>query len=252
MKNKRSVGWTKAWFYFKFPLDMRPRGAKTAHAHRSHMSALNFRMKPSVQDLSDDSFIWACKNIGGRDAVEEFISCGVWPLSAGVSFEHVKVGLTPASQLKVPLPHFSLLHEDGEDDPQLLVRVKQEARNIVGSYTHAEHEACITSLLNNDHLNHVLDVVGVSHEPCPVPISAEFLKKRKADGAAKISSKCPKVTEKKSVTPVKVSGSCTSARSMADAAAADKFAKLRKATIPRVIASATAACVMPRARILEV
>jgi hypothetical protein len=59
------------------------------------MSALNFHTKPSVQhsvdDLSDDAFIWAYKNIGGRDAVEEFMSCGVWPLSAGVDFEQVKV-----------------------------------------------------------------------------------------------------------------------------------------------------------------
>jgi hypothetical protein len=74
---------------------------KTVHALRSHMSALNFRMKPSVSysipDLNDDALIWASQNIGGRDAVEEFVSCGICLLSAGVDFEHVKVGLTPIS-----------------------------------------------------------------------------------------------------------------------------------------------------------
>jgi hypothetical protein len=58
-------------------------------------------MKPTIsdsaQDLNDDAFVWASQNIGGRDAVEEFVSCGGWLLSAGVDFEHVKVDLAPVS-----------------------------------------------------------------------------------------------------------------------------------------------------------
>jgi hypothetical protein len=90
------------------------------------MSALSFRTKPSIQDfedLSDDAFIWACKNIRGQDIVEEFVSCGVWLQSAGVNFEHVEVHFTPVSQLKVPLPRFLLFHEDEVDDAHLLARV---------------------------------------------------------------------------------------------------------------------------------
>jgi hypothetical protein len=70
------------------------------------MSALKFGMKPSIEnsgeDLSDDAFIWASKCIGGQDTMEEFVSSGVWPLAADVSFKQVKVGLTPISKLKVP------------------------------------------------------------------------------------------------------------------------------------------------------
>jgi hypothetical protein len=88
-KNKWSADWTKAWFYCKVPLHPCPQGGKTIHALRSYMSALNFHMKPSIQDsvgdFNDDAFVWACKNIRGRDVVEEFMSCGVWPLSAGVN-----------------------------------------------------------------------------------------------------------------------------------------------------------------------
>jgi hypothetical protein len=93
------------------------------------------------------------------------MSCGVWPLSAGVDFGHVKVDLTLASQLKVRLPHFPLSREDEEDDAQLLATVEQEARNILGGYTRAEHEACVASLPNNGGLNHVLKVAGVSYGP---------------------------------------------------------------------------------------
>jgi hypothetical protein len=57
-----------------------------------------------------------------------------------------------------------------------------------------EHKACIASLPNNDCLNRVLEVVGVAYGPRLVLVSTEVLKKRKADAAAKVSTKCPKVT----------------------------------------------------------
>jgi hypothetical protein len=234
-------------------------GRETVHALRSDICTLNFCMKPSVQDfvedLSDDALVWAYKNIKDRDAVEEFMSCGIWPLSAGVNFEHVKVGLTPASQLKVPLPSFPLSHKEGQDDVQLLVRVQQEARNIVGRYTCAEHEACIVSLPNNSRLNHVFDVAGVAYGPHPVPISAEVLKKRKVDAAVKVSTKCPKVTEKKGAGLTKLSGSHVSGSSKQPSGVdipPAKLAKLSKGTIPRVIASAAAASIMPETRIKDV
>jgi hypothetical protein len=52
------------------------------------------------------------------------MSCSVWPLAANVSFEHVKVSLSPVSKLRVPLPRFPLSREDHEDDIGFLVRVE--------------------------------------------------------------------------------------------------------------------------------
>jgi hypothetical protein len=89
-----------------------PTGGESVHALHSHMSALRFHTKPPFDcpgdDLSDVAFIQASQCIGGRDAVEEFVSCGVWPLAAGVNFEQVKVGVTPVSKLKVPSTQISL------------------------------------------------------------------------------------------------------------------------------------------------
>jgi hypothetical protein len=114
------------------------------------MSTLKFHMKPYFKchhdDLSNEAFIWASKCIGGRDAVEEFVCCGVWPQAIGVNFEHVKVRETLVSKLKVPLPRFPLRRKDDEYDTEFLARVEQEARVIVGSYTRMEHEACIFGL----------------------------------------------------------------------------------------------------------
>jgi hypothetical protein len=87
-----------------------------------------------------------------------------------------------------------------------------------------------------------------------VPISMEVLRKRKADVAAKVWGKRPKVTEKKGAVPAKVSRSRVSANSMwpsgVDILLA-KSVKLSKGTIPRVIASAAAACIMPVTRVSE-
>jgi hypothetical protein len=115
-------------------------------ALRSHMSCLNFWTKPffncADDDLSDGTFVWASKHIGGRDVMEEFIACNVWPLAMGISFKQVKVGMTPVSKLKVLLPRFVVAHEYDEDAAEFLARVKKEARLLVGSYTRPEHEAC--------------------------------------------------------------------------------------------------------------
>jgi hypothetical protein len=111
------------------------------------MSSLNFRTKTSIEDsgkdLRDDACVWASRNIEGQDTVQEFASCGVLPLAGNVSFEDVKVDLTLVSKLKVHLPRFSLSRED---DAHFRARVEQEARNIVVSYTRAEHEACVSGL----------------------------------------------------------------------------------------------------------
>jgi hypothetical protein len=204
VKNKWSARWTKAWFYWKVPLQACSQGGKYVHALRSHMSCLNFWMKPSFEctddDLSDNAFVWASKHIGGQDVMEEFIVCNVWPLAVGISFEQVKVGVTLVSKLKVPLSRFAVARED---DAKFLARVEKEARVLVGSYTHPEHKVCAV-LPNNGRLNRVLELTGVAYGPRPAPILTEVLKKRKADSVGKTISKCPKALEKKRAEHVKI------------------------------------------------
>jgi hypothetical protein len=120
---------------------------------------------------------------------------------------------------------------------------------------HAEHEACTTSLPNNGRLNRVLEVVGVAYGSCPMPVSAEVLKKREADAIAKVLAKRPKVTEKKGAGLAKVSGLHASGGSKwpsgADIPPA-KSAKLSKGIVPRAITSAAATCIMPEMCISKV
>jgi hypothetical protein len=178
---------------------------------------MNFHMKPissdTTQDLIDDAFVWASQNIRGRDVVEEFLSCGIWPLSTGIDFEHVKVDFNLVSWLKMLLPKFPKRRQGEKDDVRFLERVEQEARNIVGSYMRTKNEAYLASIPNNDRLNRVLELTGVSYGPHPVPVSAEVLKKRKADAAAKVSGKRSKVAEKKIALAAKIFGLSVGANS---------------------------------------
>jgi hypothetical protein len=207
------------------------------------MSALMFHTKPSIEnsgeDLSDDAFVWVSKCIGGRDVVEEFVSCGVWPLATGASFKHVKVDLTPISKPKVPLPRFP-----GEDDVGFPARVEQEARVIVGNYTCTEHEACIVGFQINGRSNRVLELARVAYGPLPTPVSAEVLKKRKADATGNVLAKRPKVPEKKRIKPTKVTMAHVKGglkwSSYTDISSANS-AKLSKSVVPHAIASAAAA-----------
>jgi hypothetical protein len=110
--------------------------------------------------------------------------------------------------LKVLLPKFATVHkDDNENDVQFLVGVELEAEGIVGSYTKAEHDACLMHVRNGGRLNHIFELVGVAYGPRAVPGTDEFTKvmwKRKLDAARKNPSKCPKAAGKKKMNATKI------------------------------------------------
>jgi hypothetical protein len=182
------------------------------HALRSHMSSLRFRTKPPFDcpddDLSDAAFVWASKFIGGRDAMVEFVACGVWLLGAGVNFDQVSVGMTPVSKLKVPLPNFVASHKYYIDDVKFLARVELDAKVIVGSYTRPKHDTCIARLHNEGRLNCVLELTGLAYGPRSVPdfdALNEASKKWKTYSIGKVLAKRLEAPEKKKAETTKTS-----------------------------------------------
>lgn len=83
------------------------------HALRSHNSALEFLMELPVDcpdtDTWDVAFVKASSAIGNCDAVEEYLACGLYPLSASFSLREVADGITRVLKLRVPLPKFFVL-----------------------------------------------------------------------------------------------------------------------------------------------
>jgi hypothetical protein len=178
---------------------------------RSHICGLDFRMEPPFKCADDDSrdvaFVKAAKFIGGRDAIEEYLACGMYPLSADVGFERVVDGVNPVSRLKLPLPKFEAVRKDDGDNVHFLVRVDLDAEGVVGSYTRPEHDACIASLRNGGRLNHVFELARVAYGSRPVPGTNAFTeasKKRKMDVARKPPLKHMKAPEKRKGETMKI------------------------------------------------
>jgi hypothetical protein len=205
-----------------------------------------FSMEPPFDcpkdNLSDSAFVWASKFIEGRDAIEEFVAYGVWPLVASVSFDQVSVDAIAVSKLKVPLPKFVAAHRDGEDEADFLARVELEAKVIVGSYTCPEHDACIAGLENNGRLYRVLELARLAYEPRSIPCSnapTEVSKKRKMDATGKGLLKCPRAPRKKvaKTTKTSVPQEKPSLKRPSDMdLSMAKSAKLSKKTMPHAIA----------------
>jgi hypothetical protein len=82
------------------------------YALRLSMATLDFLTEPSFE-CADDDFrdLVSARAIGlisGRDAVEEYLACGMFPLSASFGFIGITDGETPISKVALPLPEFPL------------------------------------------------------------------------------------------------------------------------------------------------
>jgi hypothetical protein len=196
VKNKWSAGWIRAWFYCKVPLLRSPHRGKSVFTLCLSMTPLDFTTEPSFEcangDSSDAAFVHDVSLIGGRDAVEEYLACRMFPLLANFGFAEIMDGETPVSKVVVPLPEFPLARFEGESNDCFLARVELDAENMVGSYGRAEHDACIQTLPNVGYLNRVFEKAGVAYGPRPQPgteASTEVAKKRKVVACVKSSGK---------------------------------------------------------------
>jgi hypothetical protein len=101
--------------------------------------------------------------------VEEYMACGMLPLSINFGFAKVVDGETSMSKVNAPLPEFPLARAEGENNDRLLERVELEVENDVGGYNQTEHDACIKSLRNRGCLNRAFEKVRVAYTSCPQP-----------------------------------------------------------------------------------
>jgi hypothetical protein len=92
VRNKWTSGWDGNWFYCRVPLeqtvDVRGKGT---YPLSCTMTPLNYAMEVTFEcgptDANVAAFTEAALIIGGHDAVEEFLACGLWPLSEKFGFK---------------------------------------------------------------------------------------------------------------------------------------------------------------------
>jgi hypothetical protein len=135
------------------------------------MSVLDYTMEVEVDcldtDVCDTTFIRATTMIGGRDAVDEFLACGMYPLSSGFGFKDVAIATTAGSKVETTILIFPVEAIPTESTNRFLVKVETDAEKILGRYGPREHDACVLAMLpNSGHLNRVLEQMGVPYALC--------------------------------------------------------------------------------------
>jgi hypothetical protein len=133
------------------------------------MTGLNFAMKASFKCLDDNAgdvaFVRATCTIGSRDAVEEYMACGLFPLSASFGLVKIVEGEMPVSKLVVPMPLFPIARLPEETNDGFMARVELAAANVIGQYAHEEHDVCIVAVPNEGQVNRVFEQVSVPYRP---------------------------------------------------------------------------------------
>jgi hypothetical protein len=101
------------------------------YAPHLRMSKLDYAVEPKVECLDDDpndaAFIRTTATTRGRDAVDEYVACKIYPLAAGFGFDSVPLGTTPVSKVDTPLPLFAVGNVAVEHTAHLLEEIEREA-----------------------------------------------------------------------------------------------------------------------------
>jgi hypothetical protein len=115
------------------------------YALHSWMSELYYTVEPEVEcpnnNPNNAAFVRATTTIGGRDAVEEYVACKIYPLAASFGFESVPLGMTPVSKVETPLPLFIVGTIAVEHVDQFLVKVETKAGRVLGRFRPREYDA---------------------------------------------------------------------------------------------------------------
>jgi hypothetical protein len=86
----------------------------------------------------------------------------------------VSLGTTPISKVETPLPPFAVGRVAAEYTARVMAEVEMEAKKVLGSFGPKEYDTlCMVNILSGNHLNRVLEQMGVSYAPRPLPGSEQ-------------------------------------------------------------------------------
>jgi hypothetical protein len=109
---------------------------------RSTMALLDYLTDPPLEcdpgDVNMEAFADLASVIRGRDAVEEFLACGIWPLSESCEFE-VERKETPFSKVIVPMSKVTPIIWKQESEAAFQAWIVATANLLVGNYCVTEH-----------------------------------------------------------------------------------------------------------------
>jgi hypothetical protein len=105
--------------------------------------------------------------IEGHDTVEEFLACGLLPLSENFGFQ-VERKESPLSKAMVPMPQVNPIIRAQGPEADFVAWIVNATNLLVGNYNITEHNAY--KGLRGGRLNRVFELVGVLCQPRLKPI----------------------------------------------------------------------------------
>jgi hypothetical protein len=108
VRNKLTNSWDSLWFYCRVPseqlTDVQGKGSYLLRSTMTLLDCLNDSpFECSLEDADVAAFVEATSTIGSRDTLEEFLTCGIWPLGDTCNFG-VEIRETPLLKVMVPMP----------------------------------------------------------------------------------------------------------------------------------------------------
>jgi hypothetical protein len=136
------------------------------------MTELSYLTEVPSSYGSDDAdfvaFVEATSLIGGHNAVEEFLACGLWPLGELFGFR-VETKESPLSKVMVLMPLITVTIMEWESEAKFVAHVENVVNLLVGNYNIVEHKAY--QGLRYSRLNHIFELARVLCQPRPEPIA---------------------------------------------------------------------------------
>jgi hypothetical protein len=172
MRNKWTSNWDGNWFYCRVSTEQTiDAWGKGNYPLSSTMTPLNYLMEAPFdcgpEDANIAAFNEATSIIERHDAVEEFLACGLWPLSRKFGFK-VETKESSLSKVVVSMPQVPLVIGAWEHGAEFEARIANAVNLLVGNYNITEHNAY--KGLRHGRLNCVLELARVLCQPRPEPI----------------------------------------------------------------------------------
>jgi hypothetical protein len=104
-----------------------------------HLMEAPFECGP--EDVNFVAFVNATSIIRGHDVMEEFLACGLWPLSENFGFQ-VERKESTLSKVMVPMPHVNLVIGVLEPGVAFNAWIVNATNLLVGKYSITEHNVC--------------------------------------------------------------------------------------------------------------
>jgi hypothetical protein len=171
VRNKWTSGWDSNWFYYRVPSEqVADVWGKMNYPLGSTMTPLDYLADAPIEcgpgDANVAAFIEA-SIIGGHGVMEDFLACGIWPLSKSCEFE-VETKEMPLSKVMVPMSKVTPTIGRQESEAAFEERIMSTANLLVGNYNVVVHNAYIRFW--HGWLNRVFELAGVLFQPHPESI----------------------------------------------------------------------------------